>query len=419
MTASQVNPAHRKKIVLVTDVPFWRAQTGAQQRILGLTKFLADRAWQVSIAYLGTFSEEPPSQFEKKPAADLKFVSLVDDWQPQGFVESALWKLKCIGNSISRRSIEQSATESKRLSEFENPIFRQRFHEFVRREKPEIVIVEYASLSYLVPPRGQRAGTQYWVDTHDLLSSRCRQFQDLGLPHWIEISELEEATVLKQFDGIIAIESSEADKFRSFTQSRIPVVVAGHASPMPTNSPRKATDETALGIIASANRINHFEIRRFLKEVWPKVIRKSFSQPIRLILAGSISNELGEFAELSGVQLIGVVGELEEFYDQIQIAINPIQFGTGLKIKCIEGLSFGKPVIAARHSIAGLRTEFFPLPFIATDTPEEMVAAILELASDQQRLKQLSEAAFAYADRFLGPEVVYRDLAEQFCGLRS
>lgn len=414
MTGSQ-GYSQKNKIVFATDVPCWREQTGAQQRILGLAKFLIDQGWDIDVVYLGSFADEQQTGFEKHQDRKINFISLIDDWQPQGLLEAAVWKLKCLGNSLSPKSSEQKpAIQSKRLSSFANPMFRQRFQDYLRIGKPEIVIVEYVTLSYLVPPRERRTGIQFWVDTHDLLSSRCRQFKELGLAHWVDITESEEASALNQFDGIIAIEASEADTFRSLTQNRIPIVVAGHAAQTRATSANEATNEIRVGIIASDNQINRIEIQSFLKEVWPKVIQSTVNPSVRLVVAGSICHTLNEFADLKGVERIGVVEKLEEFYDRIQIAINPIQFGTGLKIKSVEALSFGKPLVAARHSIAGLPIESTQLPFLATDSAEEMVAAISNLASNRGLLQQLSEAAVNYVERFLRPEEIYGALVEKF-----
>jgi glycosyltransferase involved in cell wall biosynthesis len=36
-----------------------------------------------------------------------------------------------------------------------------------------------------------------------------------------------------------------------------------------------------------------------------------------------------------------------------RVALSPVRFGGGLKIKVFEALSFGKPVLATQHSIDG------------------------------------------------------------------
>jgi glycosyltransferase involved in cell wall biosynthesis len=433
-------------LLVATDVPYWRQQTGAQQRILGLVQFLTSRGWQITTAYIGSFESQTgtgkaagsPDKHQIRQLG-LTVVSLIEDWKPQGLVESLTWRVKCILNLFSsRRSSKlESASPSKilpeqsrRLVDFQNSELRRRFQQLTQVLRPSVAIVEYLTLSYLVPARQKRDGVRFWIDTHDLLSSRCAQFRQRGWLHWIDITEAEEAEALNHFDGIIAIEESEAEHFRSLTENRLPVVVAGYAPAAvhPTSDAAKpavaTTDsEIAIGMIASENAINSSGLEWFLSEVWPRLNQHSEPAPtagtntahnIRLVLAGSICSSP---VVLRGcgeqVTCLGTVECLNQFYDRIQIALNPIQFGTGLKIKSAEALSFGKPLIATRHAVIGLPRAGQGTPFISCNHADEMVAAILQLAESPSQRQAMSDSAKQYASRYLQPETVYGKLLEK------
>src|SRR5690625_6861791 len=59
--------------------------------------------------------------------------------------------------------------------------------------------------------------------------------------------------------------------------------------------------------------------------------------------------------DLPGIFYNGKYEEEEQVYTLSDFCINPIRFGTGLKIKTLEGLSFGKRVLTTEPGAAGLQ----------------------------------------------------------------
>jgi hypothetical protein len=428
-----------RKLLFVTDVPFWREQTGAQQRILSLIRHFLALGWPVTTCFLGARNEEIgklaglPNGV--KTLASLDLVFLADDWSPSGWWDRILWQVQCTLHAISSFFSGPNKTgqplkhsSGKRLAEFESPQFRRRVQHYVQRLKPDVVVVEYVTLAYLLPSPRERAGIEYWVDTHDLLSARCQQFKARGLSHWVEISETEEAQELKKFDGIIAIEPEEAATFRKFVPENIPVVVAQHA---PTHLNRTLTKETAtkppltlqdklspsrpmtIGMIASNNSINVSDLKWFLDEVWPRVMATcSEKKQVQLFLAGSICQMKYDFSRLQNVQTLGTIGSLEEFYERIDLVVNPVSFGTGLKIKSVEALCYGKPLLATNHGVEGIAlphsADSHSWPWIVANTAEAMAAAIITLGNNPAQLQQLSAASNFFAATYAGD--AYREL---------
>jgi glycosyltransferase involved in cell wall biosynthesis len=50
---------------------------------------------------------------------------------------------------------------------------------------------------------------------------------------------------------------------------------------------------------------------------------------------------------------LGYVVGPHEFYSKINVALSPVRFGAGLKIKVLEALASGCPVVATSHSVEG------------------------------------------------------------------
>ncbi|WP_037235578.1 glycosyltransferase family 4 protein [Rhodococcus wratislaviensis] len=70
-----------------------------------------------------------------------------------------------------------------------------------------------------------------------------------------------------------------------------------------------------------------------------------------LVIAGFGSESL---PRVPGVEILGEVRDVDEFYDRVDFALSPILLGGGMKVKVVEAMAFGVPVVASNHSLDGL-----------------------------------------------------------------
>lgn len=433
--------SNSRELLFVTDVPAWRCRTGAQQRIMGLIDYFSGLGWPVSICYLGSRVDERNflirtndieglERFER-----LSVVSLSDDWKPDSLWERLTWQIRCMAHrcrSVFPKpapSLPAAPPFAKRLTDFESPEFHRRFHRLVGKKKPDIVIIEYLSLVYLVPPPSDRKGILYWVDTHDVLSARCQQFQQLGMKHWIELSASEEQQAVNRFDGIIAIQPNEATQFKEMVTHDQPVVVAGHAFVREKNSvtlcavdPPEISQVTSkkftFGVLASNNAVNVQGVRWLRDEVWPLFQQElaASAHEVQLIVAGTVCSEIQRPELPRGFTCHGPVGPLQDFYDRVHVVLNPVQWGTGLKIKNVEALGFGKPLITTSHSIDGWKipSQNQVLPWIEANTVSEFSSAMTLLVNDDNLRQRMAADALRISQTNLSCDVVYQDLKNCF-----
>ncbi len=415
----------RTRLVVATDVRFWRRETGAQQRIAELVKYLGEHAFDVTTLFLGPIAGTTTANDRLLiAAARLEVISLVEDWFPQGWWDSFRWRCNCIFDALRQRWNRNNAQlssadpikriRSKRLSEFRSTEFQRRFRSSVARLQPHAVIVEYITLSYLVPDRSQRAGVLYAVDTHDVLSMRNQQFKQHRYEHWVELSRSEEAAAIDSFDVVIAIQPEEAAIFRSFVSQDQPVIVAGMAGQVyqvdvDNRRTRRPADPISIGILASNNAANQHALSWFLDEVWPILLASH--DTLRLVVAGSITKSLAGERPLDRVQILGPVQKVADFYALVDIVVNPIQFGTGLKIKNIEAMCFGKPLVTTKQGTAGSeQTVGTDYPWLVANTADEMAQQLLQLSCDKNLRERLTRSAQQYVNSELQADKTYREL---------
>ena len=88
----------------------------------------------------------------------------------------------------------------------------------------------------------------------------------------------------------------------------------------------------------------------------------------RVVLAGLGS---GALPPTDGVELLGPVRDVGEFYQRVTVTLAPIRLGGGMKVKVAESLLAGRPVIATPFAIEGFPPEIRALTTVVdVDAPD-------------------------------------------------
>jgi glycosyltransferase involved in cell wall biosynthesis len=113
------------------------------------------------------------------------------------------------------------------------------------------------------------------------------------------------------------------------------------------------------------------------------------------------------------------VTDIASAYREADIAINPVTFGGGLKIKTVEALAFAKPLVTTPVGACGLE-DGANRAFVVCTAPHEISKALIRLVAKPAERHALARAAHDYATRKFNEEAAYgeldRWLSEQIAG---
>jgi len=129
----------------------------------------------------------------------------------------------------------------------------------------------------------------------------------------------------------------------------LPTPVVQRPSDRRIAAPRRG--KPTAGIIANWDYWPNADAWTIFTTSWLPTLRRA-GWPV--LVAGLGSNEL---QETPGVKIIGAVEDLAEFYDAIDVALVPVRRGGGIKVKALEALLWGKPVLADGHVLDGFPQE--------------------------------------------------------------
>lgn len=410
--------------MIATDLPFWRRSTGAEQRIARLVEFLSQSGYTVRIFFLCATDKfnyakleitEKDQQAISSQKLDIEFKH--SSHPPRQLTKKILWYLKAIKHRFEKHQSSPAQATNKNtttLDDYRWPWAINAFQDSIRAFAPDSIIIEYVKLSYLLEAltARQRKNIHCLLDTHDILHLRNRQFQKRGLVHWLNISSEEETEAIQRFDTVIAIQEEEAKLFRDLAPAQN-VLVCGHSPTQlsPQKKPRATEKVLTVGYLASANESNLLSLNNFISQSWKTISERC---NIRLVIAGLICEAISatspnRLREHNNITSIGCVGELAEFYHQIDVVINPVEFGTGLKIKNCEAIFFGKPLVTTSMGIDGLAVESGG-SLMVCNASEEWIDCLVQIAQNPSRRHSLQAAAAKLSQTGFSDQEVYSEL---------
>jgi glycosyltransferase involved in cell wall biosynthesis len=88
------------------------------------------------------------------------------------------------------------------------------------------------------------------------------------------------------------------------------------------------------------------------------------------------------------VEVTGTVPDLEPWYARTRVALAPLLTGGGSRLKILEALAAGRPVVATSIGAEGLE-DLIGRGVVVADDPADMAAAVVELLRDPRASAEL------------------------------
>ncbi len=233
-----------------------------------------------------------------------------------------------------------------------------RFALLVRRHQPQ------ASLVYLAEALYYRR-IQRQLDLVSDLPERERLTAEM-----LEWRRLERAIPLSA-DEIICVSDEEAAILASVPgHCRIEVVrpiVNGLAPTAAAFSERSGLLFTP-GWLAGDASPNVDGLAWFVSDVLPRLLE---ARPdIRLRVTGANPPPAARALAGPAVDFVGFAPDLRTLYETVRVVVVPMRFGAGVKVKCIEALQYGVPVVSTSVGAEGLGPHDSRAVIVADDARE-------------------------------------------------
>lgn len=351
-----------KTLLLLTFVDFWRKGSGHRSRISSLVNFLMDKV-QITIFFAGSVNDQDTH-------------ILLSDFPNVKF---------------------EFATTNSTITFKE---YKKEFKQFIQGKYFDFAIVEYIELSNIL--EYLPSSTVTMLDTHDLVFERIRSFKKNKMTYdGIHLSKKDELEFFSCYDYVLLIQKKDFEIVaKEMDSSRL--LLVPHP-PFLEMTPVNKTC-TQVGYVASPYQPNIDALTWFIDNVWKELLKK---YNLTLNVYGNIGASFNE--PIKNIIFHGFIENLNSAYKGIDIIINPVKCGAGLKIKNVEALGLGIPLITTSHGASGIE-DGISKAFLIADKPKEFIEAFDIIINDFDFRTQMSRAGFEYANMNFSKEKTYGNL---------
>jgi len=129
----------------------------------------------------------------------------------------------------------------------------------------------------------------------------------------------------------------------------------------------------------------------FAAEAWP-AIHEAAPGTVLTIVGRNPAPAVRELAARPGIEVTGTVAEVIPYYHEALVAVVPLRVGGGTRIKILEAMAAGVPVVSTTLGAEGLAAQ----PgehYLLADTGRDLAAAVTAVLRDGPLGRRLTEAA--------------------------
>ena len=354
----------QNKVLLITDVSFWDRSSGNQSRIWELVKYLHSIS-ELTIVYIGIANI---LNKERKSNSEMFNIFFLNSDEILGAFE--------YGDLIEKY--------------LQGKIF-------------NVCIIEYIHNAYYLKYIPKNVLTI--LDVHDIISERNKGFKNYNYGQLsFDLDEESEFEILNMFDYIILL----TEKDVQFVKRKIKekkILLCPHPVTFRENTLRKSVRN--VGFIGSEYLPNVDAVEYFISDCWPLILSK-YPQ-LKLNIYGNVVNKIKTINNNQSILLHGFIEDIEKAFVDIDIMVNPVRFGAGLKIKNVESLAYGKPLITTLHGASGLEN-LIDRGLLVGEQPKDFLKQFSKLVENFSFRKRISREAIIYAKNNLSSENCFINL---------
>ncbi len=344
------------RTVMVTKFLPLPADSGGRQRSLAIARRLADHGELVLCAY-------DDGKADVTGLRDLGIDVRSVPWRPSPF-------------NVIRGT---AATRSLSASRFWSPAFIRQVRSAVEEAPVDLLQVEYLQMSAMV--KGL-AATHRVLDLHnvesELVASQARSRGGPGsLVYRAEAMALRamERRVIGEFDPVVVVSPRERGRLPSGGER---VLVCPNGQEPPVLLPEATAPVVAF--VATLGWAPNVEAALWLgRDIWPEVVRRV--PAARLLLVGRDPAPEVRALAAPTIEVTGTVADVSPFLAQARVVVAPLLAGGGTRLKIMEALGAGRPVVATTIGCDGLQ-DLVGRGVVLADDTATMVEKITELLTD-------------------------------------
>jgi polysaccharide biosynthesis protein PslH len=290
-----------------------------------------------------------------------------------------------LGGLVAGRSLTAARFWDERLA--------HQVAEAVAEGQCDVLVLEHVQ-STMYAPAGDQAQVRV-IDMHNIESALAERVgrSQRGPRRWIwalEVRLLRRLERSLRSDDVVAVVSrGDREALARFLPAReIVVSPNGWSSPEPLDAPTGPPTVNFVALLSWTPNVA--AATWFAEQVWPHVARELPEARLQLV-GRNPSERVRDLAQDPSVCVSGTVPDITPWYASSSVCVAPLLAGGGSRLKILEALALGRPVVATRIGVEGLE-DLIGRGVIVADDPIAMAAEVVALLKDPARTRALGLA---------------------------
>jgi glycosyltransferase involved in cell wall biosynthesis len=352
-----------KKILIVFPHNFFELKSGVHKRFYELVKCLHDQSFTIDLLGLENFEsnwKETKINHPEKLVNDLFLYDFSVGYRKDLLKKGTIWK------KIAGKKTDSDVPSQ--IFDFAYDGMKSFFREIITKNKYDFILISYVYWANLleveIPYKTCRILTMEDFITQNLFDTYKGK---------IDVGKFlnEEIRRVNLFDRVICLSHEEQSFFSRFASNPVYYYLPVFMESKPKKAVAKEYDILFVGFDNFSNRNG---LDWFFNGVYP-LLEKN----LKILIAGKISKFVPHLPNVTCVDYFEDIGDA---YARSRITINPLQDGTGMKVKMIESMSYGVPIVNTPRGLCGIKPVLLH-DFIIAEEPSEFARQINKLISDE------------------------------------
>ncbi|MEO6670919.1 MAG: glycosyltransferase family 4 protein [Ferruginibacter sp.] len=196
-----------------------------------------------------------------------------------------------------------------------------------------------------------------------------------------------ESTLYDKVDALFVCSSKDLKGYEQLNKRSLNAAVIPNGVKLFSASEENNDEDEQVAGIIFCGTLSYFPnvqgLLWFYDSIWPAVKKKFPGLKLTIIGSGTAPAALALLKTDPSILFIGRVDDVKAYYDKAAVSIVPLKAGSGTRLKILESMNLGVPVISTSKGAEGIEYEKDKNIIIA-DSEEEFAGRLINLVSQKE-----------------------------------
>lgn len=285
-------------------------------------------------------------------------------------------------------------------SKFGSNEIRRVIQRILAQKRFDLVLANFAFMADSVP-RSVARGTPVVLDEHESEGLLWRQYlrggnvatRAFGLINLLKLAWFQKRLV-SRIDAILCASERETEFARTFIPADVGLWTVPNGIDADSYNPLLTARKDSHAIILCGGLgvfRNRLAALWFAQTVYP-AIRREVPDAEFWIVGKDPNQEIRDLEKTPGIHVTGTVEDTRPYYARAAVAVAPYRFGEGTKLKVLEAMASGVPVVSTPIGCQGIDVVDGEHVLIA-ESEKDFGHQVIRLLGDAQKRTQVAGAA--------------------------